>query len=159
MGKVHKSTETKQIATLQIVHWWARSEIECVCSVAVTSDHERRAGILTTVNFLIISTPHYYYCTITTFPFLSKHISFPLKLKLGMYLTDLILPFKPNFKWVGYILVHNQPFTTQKFCPTLSISDTRNAWRLPLPNIARIFLSHISSTLLKIKELGYVGML
>ena len=126
MGKVHKSTETKQIATLQIVHWWARSEIECVCSVAVTSDHERRAGILTTVNFLIISTPHYYYCTITTFPFLSKHISFPLKLKLGMYLTCLILPFKPNFKWVGYILVHNQPFTTQKFYPTLSISGTRN---------------------------------
>ena len=124
-GKVHKLTETKQRANLHIVHWWARSEIKCVYSVAVISDHERRAGVLTTVSFLVISTPHYC-CTITTFLFLSKHISLPLRLKLGMYLTCLILPIKPNFKWVGHILVHNQPFTTQKFYPTLSISDTRN---------------------------------
>ena len=134
MEKVHKSTETKQTAPLHVVHWCACSEIKCVYSVVVISDHERRAGIFTAVSILIICTIHYYYhyYTITTFPFLSKYISLPLRLKLGMYLTDLILPFKPDIKLVGYILVHNQPFTTQNFYSTVSISDTHNNVRLKL---------------------------
>ena len=87
MEKVHKTTETKQTAPLHVVHWWVCSEIKCVYSVVVISDHERRAGIFTIVSFLINCTLHYYYCcTITTFPFLSKHISLPLRLKLGITL-------------------------------------------------------------------------